>query len=173
MNQTIHSTKIRLLTMTALFTAMITVSILVIHIPIGAGGIIHVGDAVIFLAACVLPLPYALIAASLGGGLANLHLGFLATWLPFTMIIKPLLVFCFRREGQLICGRNFLALAAAAVISMGGYYLAGVVIFGNWISPIYFIPGNLIQSIGSTAVFIIIAVVFDRMKVREKLFNIK
>ena len=49
--------------MAALFAAMITVfTAYVLRIPAG-NGYIHLGDSFIFLAASLLPLPYAIVAA--------------------------------------------------------------------------------------------------------------
>ena len=58
---------------TALFAAAITVmTAYMLHIPIPTGGYIHLGDALIYLAACLLPFPYAAAAATIGAGLADL-----------------------------------------------------------------------------------------------------
>ena len=57
--------------MAALFAAIITVvTAYVLHIPTG-NGYIHLGDSFIFLAASLLPLPYAIAAAAVGAGLAD------------------------------------------------------------------------------------------------------
>ena len=61
------------MTLTGLFAAMITLmTAYICHIPYGAnGGYIHFGDALIYIAAVLLPRPYALAAAAIGGGLAR------------------------------------------------------------------------------------------------------
>lgn len=63
-----------LITVTGLFAAMIALmTAYIFHIPYGAnGGYIHFGDALIYIAAVLLPRPYALAAAAIGGGLADL-----------------------------------------------------------------------------------------------------
>ena len=55
--------KLLLLVLSALFAAMITVmTAFLFHIPIGVnGGYLHFGDALIYLAASMLPTPYACI----------------------------------------------------------------------------------------------------------------
>ena len=68
-----HRENLRLLTTTALFAAAITVmTAYMLHIPLPTGGYIHLGDALIYLAACLLPVPYAAAAAAVGAGLADL-----------------------------------------------------------------------------------------------------
>ena len=63
--------KLHLLVISALFAAAIAVmTAYLLHIPIPTGGYIHVGDALIYLAACLLPAPYAVGAAMVGAGLA-------------------------------------------------------------------------------------------------------
>ena len=69
-----NSKQIRLLTTTALFAALITIFTAYIgHVPVGTnGGYIHFGDSLIYIAAAVLPMPYAFAAGAIGGGLADL-----------------------------------------------------------------------------------------------------
>ena len=59
--------------MTGLLAAMVAImTAYICHIPYGAnGGYIHFGDALIYVAAVLLPRPYALVAAAVGGGLAD------------------------------------------------------------------------------------------------------
>ena len=68
------SYRIHYLSITGVFAAMITVmTAYIAHVPVGANGTyIHFGDALIYLAAVLLPTPYALAAAAIGGGLADL-----------------------------------------------------------------------------------------------------
>lgn len=81
--------KLLLLVLSALFAAMITVmTAFLFHIPIGVnGGYLHFGDALIYLAASMLPTPYACIAAAVGAGLADIVSG-APIWAPFTLVIK-------------------------------------------------------------------------------------
>ncbi|MFQ7856746.1 MAG: hypothetical protein ACLRIS_18100 [Flavonifractor plautii] len=53
-----ESKKLRLLCLAALFAGAIAVTTAyLLHIPIPTGGYIHLGDALIYLAACLLPAP--------------------------------------------------------------------------------------------------------------------
>ena len=40
---------------------------------------------------------------------------------------------------------NTIAVVAALVIKVVGYYFAEVILFGNWIAPFGSIPGNVVQ----------------------------
>jgi len=60
-------TKTKKITITGIMAALITImTAYVFHIPIGVnGGYVHFGDALIYLAATVLPAPYAMAAVTL------------------------------------------------------------------------------------------------------------
>ncbi|MBS6475804.1 MAG: TIGR04002 family protein [Clostridiales bacterium] len=153
-----------------LFAAVIAVMTgLVPHIPIGAtGGYLHFGDAFIFLAASFLPWPYALAAAAIGGGLADVLAG-APEWALYTVVIKALIALCFtaKRE-KLLNVHNWLALLFAWLISVGGYYLAEAFIYGNWVAPVASIPGNCIQALGSSIIFVLAALLLDRLGFKKR-----
>lgn len=152
------------LCITGLLAAMITLmTAFILHIPYGAnGGYIHIGDALIYISAVILPKPYAIAAAVIGGGLADLLTA--PMWFPATVIIKPLLVLAFTsNSSKLFCHRNCIAPVIAAVISISGYYLAEGLLFGSFITPLASISGNVIQAIGSAVIFFVLAPVFKRI----------
>ena len=77
-------------------------------------------------------------------------------WAPFTFVIVGLMGFTVgavteKHHGY---GWNALAIAAACVIKVGGYYIAEGFIYGNWVAPVTSIPGNLVQ-IGVAAIIVI------------------
>ena len=83
------------LVIAAVFAALIAVFTAYVSIKTGINdGYLHFGDSVIYLAACILPTPYAVAAAALGGALADI-LGGAAIWAPFTAVIKALNVLPF------------------------------------------------------------------------------
>jgi len=157
---------------TALFAALIFVAIIAIRVPNPIGGIIHFGDAFIFLAAVILPFPYALLAAAVGAGMSNLFLG-IPMWAPFTILIKPLMTLCFtsRSDSILVTKRNIIAPFGAGLINLVLYYLAAVILFGNWLAPMAGVPGDLIQFAGSAIFYYIIAYTFDRLEIKKRLIK--
>lgn len=157
------------LTMTGLFAAMITVmTAYICHIPYGAnGGYIHFGDALIYMAAVFLPRPYALSAAAIGGGMADLLTA--PMWAPATIIIKMLITLPFTsKEGRILTRRNIAAPFAAAVISATGYYLAEGILFGSFIAPLASIAGSAVQSGGSALIFLLLAAAMDKAHLKSK-----
>ena len=153
----------------ALFAALISVFIaFLFHIPIKIGAntaYLHFGDVFIFLAASMLPTPYAIAAAGIGGGLGDLFCGG-AEWIPFTVIIKILVALAFTsKTPKMLCKRNIFALFTALLVTVGGYYLAEALLFGNWVSPVLSIWGNVVQIVGSAVLYIVFSVtVGDRIK---------
>ena len=138
-----------LLTLTGLFASMITVmTAYIFHVPYGAnGGYIHFGDALIYVAAVILPRPYALAAAAIGGGLADLLTA--PMWAPATIIIKMLIVLPFTSQtGKLLTKRNIIAPFLSALLSAAGYYLADSLLFGAFGALLASLTGSAIQSGG-------------------------
>ena len=113
--------RFHLLCLSAVFAAAITVTTAyLLHIPIPTGGYIHVGDAVLYLAACLLPAPYAVAAAAIGAGLADLLTA--PMWVLPTLVIKALVALLFTSRGpRLLCPRNVAAAVGAAVLSSTAY----------------------------------------------------
>lgn len=158
-----------LLTFTGLFAAMITImTAWLFHIPYGAnGGYIHFGDALIYLAAVLLPRPYALAAAAIGGGLADLFTA--PAWAPATIVIKMLITLPFTSgENRILARRNAVAVIFAGLISAAGYYLAEGILFGSFIAPIASLTGSAIQSGGSAVIFLVLAASLDRTHIKAK-----
>lgn len=156
------------ITLTGLFAAMITIMTAYIgHIPFGSNsGYIHFGDALIYLAAALLPRPYALAAAVIGGGLADLFTSPL--WTPATIIIKMLIVLPFTgNQTRIFSVRNILAPVAAAFITVLGYYAAAIILFGSPVSALTAIIGNVIQAAGSAVIFYIFAAALNRVRIKS------
>ena len=85
--------QIRRLALCAVMTAVILLLTTFVHIPLPiAVGYVHVGDMAICLAAALLPAPYAIAAAALGGALSDL-LGGYGYYAIFTAVIKAAMPF--------------------------------------------------------------------------------
>lgn len=158
---------LRPLVITALFAAAITVmTAYMLHIPIPTGGYIHLGDALIYLAACLLPVPYAAAAAAIGAGMADLLTA--PMWVLPTLIIKAVIVLFFTSKGErLLCRRNLAAIVIAGLFSPAAYALAGCAMAGTMAAFVPQFLGTLVQGIGSGALFIVIAPALDGVKLKE------
>ncbi|MCI9627593.1 MAG: TIGR04002 family protein [Clostridia bacterium] len=159
------------LVLAALFAALTFVlTAYFFHVPVGVnGGYIHFGDSMIYLAASILPLPYAMAAGAIGAGLSDLMSGG-AMWVVPTVIIKALMAAMFSAKQDKVLGkRNTLALIPAALICLVGYYLAESIIMGNFLVGLPSAPLTLIQSAGSSALYVLLALAFDKAKLKQKI----
>lgn len=156
--------------MMAALTVITTVYLLHIHLPaLGGQGCFHLGDTIIYLGASFLPTPYACAAAAIGGSLADLLCGS-PIWLPWTFFIKAGIAFFFSAKSKaILTKRNILALLGAFLLTVGGYYIAEGFIYGNWITPIYSMIGNSIQSFASAVLYIVLALLLDKIKIKKQL----
>lgn len=157
----VSSADIRFLTITALFIALTYVftAFINVRLPIAAnGGLIHLGNVPLFLCAIIFGKKSGAIAGSVGMGLFDLLSGWTA-WAPFTFIVVALMGYAVGAitEKHHGFGYNVLAMIVAAVLKVGGYYIAEGIIYGNWIAPAASIPGNLIQ-VGVAAIIVLIIV---------------
>lgn len=159
---------IRRLTLTALFAALICVMTFVVHLPVGAGGYVHLGDGFIYLAAAFLPMPHAMAAAGIGAAMADLFAGY-PLYIPFTLIIKALMVPCITpKKPSVLCARNIVGSVAAGGVCTVGYYLTDVLLYDSWISPLASLfTGSLAQSGAAIVVFVACGALLDKVNMKQ------
>lgn len=155
---------------TGVFTALVFVVTAYLHIPTN-NGYIHVGDALIYLAACLLPWPYAMVVGAGGAFLADCLTGF-AIWAPGSVIVKAITVLLFsNKEDKIINLRNSLAILPATIVCAGGYYLYESLIYGNFVAPLAGIPASITQSVASAIIYIAFGFAVDKMKLKSKIYG--
>ena len=161
--------KLHQLILAALFAAAIAVmTAYLLHIPIPTGGYIHLGDTLIYLAACLLPTPYAVMAAAIGGGLADLLTAPL--WVVPTVLIKAMVALLFTGRGEkILMPRNIGAVFGVAVLSPAAYGLAACLLLGNGNAFVPQFLGTLVQGIGSGVLFVVLALALDRAGIKARL----
>ena len=162
------------ITYTAIFTAIILLSTMLVKFSMGLGeGYIHLGDSIIYLAACVLPFPYCLIASALGGALADILGGF-AVWSLPTAIIKMLIAMPFALASQksksckILSKQIVLMTFVSGIITIFGYFVAECILYSVASATLSLI-GNSIQAIASGVIFVIIAKATDKINLKSKL----
>ena len=136
------------------FTAVVN-----IRLPFAPnGGLIHLGNVPLFVAAILFGKRTGMIAGGIGMALFDLLSGW-TLWAPFTLVIVGCmgLVVGAVTENKKSFPRYILAMVLACVIKIVGYYIAEGFIYGNWIAPVSSIPGNLVQ-IGVAAVITLIII---------------
>ena len=158
----------RLMCIAGVFTALVFVVTAYLHIPTN-NGYIHVGDGLIYLAACILPWQYAMAVGAGGAFLADCLTGF-AIWAPGSVVIKAVTALLFTNKGKKMMSlRNWLALIPATIICAGGYYLYESLLYSNFVAPLTGIPASLTQSVTSSILFIALGLTVDKMNYKSKL----
>lgn len=139
--------------LSGLFTAMVFIATMFINIrlPISInGGLIHFGNVILFTVSIVFGKRKGAIAGAFGMGLFDIVSGW-AAWAPFTFVIRGVMGYLagsiadFRGKGGGSFIFNLLAIFISGIWMLCGYYLAEVILYGNWLTPATSIPGNISQ----------------------------
>ena len=145
------------LVLTGLFTALVMVTTMIIRIPMPlTNGYVHLGDTTIYLAVLILGKKRGSIAAGTGSALADLFSGY-AHYVPWTFVIKALmaLVMGLALDGLKKRGKHkqssrlhlyeLPAMTLAGLEMTAGYFLAAGIMYGNWLTALTSVPGNIAQ----------------------------
>ena len=142
--------------LTLVFTAFVN-----IQIPSfgGAGGLIHLGNVPLFIAAMIYGKRTGCLAGALGMGLFDILSGWVA-WAPCTIITCGLMGLvvggiCQSRKG---ITSKVVAVLAALAIKLAGYFIfEGFIMGSGAAAALKSVPGNIIQiTVAAVIVFLII-----------------
>ena len=162
----------------AMFAAMTAVLTAFVQIKTPTGGYVHLGDAMIYLTASFLPMPYAILAAAVGGGLADLLV--YPETIVYTVIIKALNAVFFSAAGEkILTKRNALMTIPSGLVTVIGYsiskfiriLLAGGSLNEAVVNALWKMPENSIQAVASAAAFILIALAFDKAQIKKRMLR--
>ncbi len=163
-----------MLSLSAMLAAMVFVMTAYVHVPTGRG-YTHAGDGIIFLAASLLPTPYAVAAGAVGAALADGLSGFVI-WIPATVIIKGLTALFFTsKSDKIINTRNIIALLPSLVLCVVGYSLYdGIVIAGKFSAAAIAAgfaqtPAYCVQIIASSILYILLGKGLDKAGIKKKI----
>ncbi|MGN0494790.1 MAG: ECF transporter S component [Lachnospiraceae bacterium] len=151
------------ITLDAIFVALTLVFTAFVNVQVpsfgGAGGLIHLGNVPLFVAAMLFGKRTGALAGGLGMGLFDLLSGW-ALWAPCTFITCGLMGFvvgaiCTKWKGY---GAKIVAMFAALGIKLAGYYIFEAFIMGNGMAAaLKSVPGNIIQ-VGMAAIIVLIII---------------
>ena len=145
---------VKLMVISALMVALVTVFTILIRIPIpGTQGYIHIGDVMIYSSSILVGNPAAFVIGGLGSAIADL-LYYPHYALP-TFIIKGIMGLItarilYRANGTLSMGRVVVAMVAGGVWMCVGYFIYETIVYGL----AYGLAGigfNILQSLGGAA----------------------
>ena len=177
--KTKHSEHTLNIVIAAMFAAMVAVMTAFVQIKTPTGGYVHLGDSMIYLAASFLPLPYAVAAAAIGGGLADIFTGY-ADVAVYTVIIKAVnAVFFSSKSEKLLTKRNALMTIPSGLVTVIGYsisklirqLLAGDSMQSAVANALWKMPENSIQAVASAIIFILIAAAFDKADIKKRMLG--
>ncbi len=163
---------LRHLTLSAILCALVFAATTYTRIPIwfSNSGYIHLGDAFIYLAAALLPTPYACAVGAVGAGLSDL-IGY-PLYAPGTVLIKVLMTLFFTaKRDKLLCKQNMLATIPAGFICVAGYYVYEAILTNSFAAPLASVPFNIAQAIGGAVAFFVFGLMFDKLSLKGKLLK--
>ncbi|GKV54086.1 membrane protein [Sporosarcina sp. NCCP-2222] len=147
-------TKTMDLVLTAILSTIVLLSTVFINIklPIGQGGLIHLGTAALFIIAILFGPKKGALAGAIGMGLFDIFGGWII-WAPTTIIARALQGYI---VGKIAWSKghsggsvklNILAAVASTPVMLAVYYIGQGIMYNNWVAPLASIPGDLIQSV--------------------------
>jgi uncharacterized membrane protein len=138
---------------TALLIALVFIATRFINIrlPIASsGGLVHLGNTMLFISAIVFGKKKGAIAGGFGMALFDL-LSEWAIWAPFTFIVRGVMGYIIGsiawsndKNGNSKIA-NIVGITISGIWMIFGYYITEVILYGNHIKAIASIPGNITQ----------------------------
>jgi uncharacterized membrane protein len=164
--------KVKDMVVTSLLIALVFVatSFIKIRLPISLnGGLIHMGNSMLFTAAIVFGPRKGAAAGAFGMALFDL-MGEWAAWAPFTFVVRGVMgyiigkVAYLNNKNGLNWAYNMLGILFGSIWMLVGYYFTEVILYGNWIQPFTSIPGNVIQILIGIVVALPLSAALKRAK---------
>ena len=160
-----NSERIRLIALSGMFAAMITVMTTFIRIPASHNGYTHAGDSMIYLAAMVLPAPFAAAASSVGGFMADILAGAPVPFIAVRYYLKKL-----GRDNRIISPYSIAMLIPTSLVTIVGYYIAEGLMFGFEASLVTTLITGWLQPTAGAAVFILVGGALDGIGFKSKIY---
>ena len=162
------NSKTKQIALDAMFVALTLVFTALVNIQVpsfgGAGGLIHLGNVPLLIAAMIYGKRTGALAGGLGMGLFDLLSGW-AVWAPCTIITNGLIGYvvgaiCKNRKNMFY---KILAIVATLVIKIAGYFTFESFIMGNGMAAaVKSIPGDVIQVVVAGVIVLIIVTPLEK-----------
>ena len=162
--------KVRDMVETALLISLVFVATAFINIKLpilSSGGLVHLGTGMLFISAIVFGKKKAAIAGAVGMAIFDLT-GAWALWAPFTFVVRGAMGYVMgaiaysnNKKGNSIMF-NILGIVVSGAVMIVGYYITEGIIYGNWLTPVASIPGNLTQIVVGSLLALPIAKILKR-----------
>lgn len=157
---------IKKLTVTGLFIALTLVFTACVNIklPFGYGGLIHLGNIPLLLAAMLYGRKTGCLAGAFGMAIFDIMSSW-AIYAPCTFITCGLMGYVAgliveKKQGF---GFKVLAVGAALLIKLVGYYMFEAVFYHSLLAPLASVPGNVLQVILAAVPVLILIVPLEKV----------
>ncbi len=168
-----NKNKLRKITMTSVFAALISVLTMLIQIPTPTKGYVNLGDCMVNVSAWLLGSAYGAAAAGIGSAAADILSGYVI-YTPATLVIKSLMaVFCFAVYNAL--ARKFSSFPSrivSAVVSelmmLAGYFVFDIILYGSLATAVAGMTASVFQGImGAASSVMLYEAVIKRIPVKK------
>ena len=165
------------LVLTAILSTLVLVTTMFINIklPIGQGGLIHLGTATLFIVAILFGPKKGALAGAIGMGLFDIIGGY-AIWAPTTIVARALqgyivgkIAWSGGHQGDNV-RLNILAAVASTPVMLAVYYIGQGLMYNNWVAPLASIPGDIIQSVVGLLIAIPLCIALSKTPYFRKKF---
>jgi uncharacterized membrane protein len=154
------SQRIRDMVQIALLTAITYLAANFIQIPYGTGGVVHLGDSIIFIAAMLFGTRQAVISGAIGMAMFD---GFspYAAYAPYTFVIKAvmaLIIGLIANSGGAkgnSAVKNVIGVVLAGAWGVAGYFGAEIIMYQNVLAAAGNVLGNVIQVTAGGAIALV------------------
>lgn len=155
----------------ALLTALTFVGTMIIQIPTGTNGYIHIGDCFVILCGYILGPIWGFLAAGIGSALTDVATSYFF-WAPGTFIIKGAMAviayFLVKAISKLFKKSTLIPFIIASVVAelfmVIGYFVYAATILGEGLPAALSIPANLLQGIAGAIISTLLAEMFVHNK---------
>ncbi len=134
----------------SLLIGIIFIVITFISIPTSIG-YVNIGDSLMMLLACVLPLKSAIIICAMGAGLADITLGYYQYFI-FTLIIKSVMVIIVNK----LKFNNIIKFTIASIVAMLLYGIVDCILFSSLNYFTVSVGLNSIQAVASVIIALLL-----------------
>lgn len=165
------SNRVKDIVITGLLIALVFIATTFINFrsPVSVGGLIHLGNTMLFMSAIVFGKNKGAIAGAFGMGLFDVMSGWMI-WAPFTFVVRGVMGYIIGyiantkgRNGTSLFW-NMVAIIIAGMWMLIGYYATEVILYGHYLLPIKSIPGNIVQIVIGIIVGLPLTSVIKRIK---------
>lgn len=155
----------------ALLTALTFVGTMIIQIPTGTNGYIHIGDCFVILCGYILGPVWGFMAAGVGSALTDIATSYFF-WAPGTFIIKgAMATFAYllvKATSRVFKKGTILPFSLASVVAelfmVAGYFVYAATILGEGLPAALSIPANLVQGVAGAIMSTLLAEIFAHNK---------